>query len=127
MLSIYWSAFLIVALALAALFHPKRREYFRSPAPWMTAGIFLVVIAPHVWWLIANDFPPVTWVTTRRISASFGDTLGSMAEYLGGTVGYAAVAIALVLLFVRPGRTALADGFMPRGDRRVAAILFWTP
>lgn len=127
MLSKYWSAFLIVALALAALFHPKRREYFRSAAPWVTAGIFLVAIAPHLVWLIREDFPPLTWVTTRRVSASFGDTLGSAAEFLGGTAGYAAVAIGLVLLFVRPSPAALADGFAPRDERRVAAILFWTP
>jgi 4-amino-4-deoxy-L-arabinose transferase-like glycosyltransferase len=127
MLSKYWSAFLIVALALAALFHPKRREYFRSVAPWVTAGIFLVAIAPHVWWLIANDFPPITWVTTRRLSASFGDTLASIGEFAGGTIGYSAIAIGLALIFVRPGRAALAESLMPRDERRIAALLFWTP
>src|SRR5436189_5922432 len=45
MLSKCWSAFLIAALALAALFHPQRREYFRSPAPWVTAGVFLFAVA----------------------------------------------------------------------------------
>lgn len=127
MMSKYWSAFLLVGLALAALFHPKRRDYFRSAAPWVTLGVFLGVVAPHAWWLVANDFPPITWVTTRRIAASFGDTLGSMAEYIGGTAAYAAVAIALVLLFVRPRPSALADGFVPRDERRTAAVLFWAP
>lgn len=127
MLSKYWSAFLIVALATAALFHPKRREYLGSAAPWLTAGIFLAAIAPHVWWLVANDFPPITWVTTRRVSSSFGDTLGSMLECLAGTAGYAAIAIVLALFFVRPRPLALADGFAPRDDRRIAAILFWVP
>jgi 4-amino-4-deoxy-L-arabinose transferase-like glycosyltransferase len=126
MLTKYWSAFLIVALALAALFHVKRRDYFRSAAPWVTAGVFLAAIAPHVAWLIQENFPPITWVTTRRSSASFGDTLSSMAEYAAGTVGYASVAIALVLLFVRPSPRALAAGVWPREDKR-AAILFWTP
>src|SRR5205085_1975997 len=127
MLSKYWSAFLLVALALAALVHPKRREYFHSAAPWITAGVFVLIAAPHVWWLIANNFPPITWVTTRRIAASFGDTLGSMVEYLGGTLGYATVAIALVLIFVRPQPTAVANGLLPHDDRRTAAVLFWTP
>ncbi len=57
MLTKYWSAFLIVALALAALFHVKRAPYFRSAAPWVTAGIFLAAIAPHVAWLIREEFP----------------------------------------------------------------------
>jgi 4-amino-4-deoxy-L-arabinose transferase-like glycosyltransferase len=125
MLTKYWSVFLIVALALTALFHVKRGVYFRSAAPWVTAGIFLAAIAPHVAWLIREDFPPITWVATRRMAPSFGDTLTSLFEYLAGTAGYAAVAIALVLLFVRPSPAALADNM--RGERRIPAILFWTP
>jgi 4-amino-4-deoxy-L-arabinose transferase-like glycosyltransferase len=127
MLSKYWSVFLIAALALAALFHPKRREYFRSAAPWVTAGVFIVAVAPHVWWLIREDFPPITWVTWRRIALSFADTLRSAAEYAAGTAGYAAGAIALVALFVRPAPRALADSLAPRDERRTAALLFWVP
>ncbi len=93
----------------------------------MTAGIFLVAVAPHAYWLVRENFPPITWVTTRRIAASFADTLGSMFEFLAATVGYASVAILLVLFFIRPSLRALADGALPRDDRRAAAILFWTP
>src|SRR5205085_182764 len=50
-----------------------------------------------------------------------------MAEYLGGTAGYAGAAIALVTIFVWPGRATLADGLLPRDDRRIAGILFWAP
>src|SRR5215213_5475274 len=127
LLSKYWSAFLLVALALAALAHPKRRDYFRAAAPWITAAVFVVTVAPHVVWLIREDFPPITWVATRRVSASFTETLASAVEFLTGTVGYAGLAIALVLLFVRPRLAALKDGFFPRDERRSAAILFWTP
>ena len=127
MLVKYWSVFLIAALALAAVMHPRRRDYFRSAAPWVTAGVFLVAVAPHVVWLIREDFPPITWVTTRRVAASFGDTIASMLEALGGTFAYAAVAFALVLLFVRPSPAALRDGFLPQDERRVAANLFYVP
>jgi len=127
MLSKYWSAFLIVALSLAALAHPKRRDYFRSAAPWMTAGVFIAAVAPHVWWLIRENFPPVTWVTTRRIASSTATMLGSMLEYLGGTVGYAGIALLLVLAFVRPNGRTIADSWVPRDARRTAAILFWVP
>ncbi|MGZ6229014.1 MAG: glycosyltransferase family 39 protein, partial [Candidatus Binataceae bacterium] len=50
MLTKYWSVFLIAALSLAALVHPKRRDYFRSGAPWVTAGLFALALAPHVAW-----------------------------------------------------------------------------
>ena len=127
MLVKYWSVFLIAALALAAVMHPKRRDYFRSAAPWVTAGVFLVAVAPHVVWLVRENFPPITWVTTRRVAASFGDTIASMLEALGGTFAYAAVAFALVLFFVRPSPTALRDGFLPQDERRMAANLFYVP
>ena len=127
MLVKYWSVFLLLALAIAALLHPRRRDYFRSAAPWVTAGVFLVAIAPHVVWLIRENFQPITWVTTRRVATSFSDTLASMVEALGGTFGYAAIAIALALIFVRPRPVALADGFLPKDERRTAAILFYVP
>lgn len=127
MLSKYWSVFLIAALSLAALFHPKRADYFRSRTPWVTAFVFLAALAPHVWWLVVNDFPPITWVTWRRMSVSFSDTLLSLFEYAAGTAAYGAFAILLVLIFARPVLRGLPDGFFPRDERRSAAILFWTP
>ena len=127
MLTKYWSVFLIAALSLTALFHGKRVGYFRSRAPWVTAFVFLAAVAPHVWWLVANDFPPLTWVTSRRLSSSRLDTLRSFLEYAAGTAAYAVGAIALVLVFARPSARALADGFFPRDARRSAATLFWTP
>jgi 4-amino-4-deoxy-L-arabinose transferase-like glycosyltransferase len=127
MLSKYWSGFLLVALALAAPAHPKRREYFGSPAPWVTAGFFLVALVPHAIWLVRENFPPITWVATRRVATSLGETLTSIFETFAGTLGYAAAAIALMLFFVRPQPAAVVDGFFPRDERRTAAILFWIP
>jgi hypothetical protein len=89
--------------------------------------VFLVALLPHVVWLVREDFPPITWVATRRVSASFGETLTSIVETFAGTLGYATAALALVLLFVRPRPAALADGFFPRDERRTASILFWVP
>jgi len=102
MLTKYWSVFLIAALSLAALVHPKRSAYFRAGAPWVTAGLFALACVPHVVWLVKENFPPLTWVATRRISAGLADTLSSLAEYLAGTAGYASIAIILVAVFVRP-------------------------
>jgi 4-amino-4-deoxy-L-arabinose transferase-like glycosyltransferase len=127
MLTKYWSFFLIAALSLAALVHPKRRAYFRSGAPWVTAGLFATALAPHVVWLVRENFPPLTWVATRRISAGLADTLASLAEYLAGTAGYASIALILVAVLVRPTVAAIRDSWFPRDERRTAAALFWTP
>jgi 4-amino-4-deoxy-L-arabinose transferase-like glycosyltransferase len=127
MLSKYWSAFLLVALLVAALSDRRRAAYFRSAAPWVTAGVFLLAIAPHIYWLVHENFPPMRWVSTRRVAASLGDLVGSLAEYVGGTIGYAGGAILLVAIVVRPSLPGLVDGFFPRDERRTAAALFWPP
>ena len=88
MLSKYWSVFLIAALSLAALLHAAARATISARArPWVTALVFLAAVAPHVWWLVRENFPPVTWVTWRRISPSFTETLQSLVECLAGTRG----------------------------------------
>lgn len=128
MLSKYWSAFLILAMALAAFVHPKRRDYFRSAAPWVTAGVFLAASAPHLYWLVRENFPPITWVVTRRAAGSLVGTLRSMGEFYGGTFAYAGIAMGLVVCFVRPALAAVADSWKPPFDaRRTAAVMFWTP
>ena len=128
MLSKYWSVFLIAALALAALAHPKRRDYFRSAAPWVTAGVFLLALAPHVAWLVREDFPPLTWVATRRVSTSLGRyarlDAGSARRHRRLRGGRDRAGI---VLRASARGAALADGFVPRDERRTAAILFWAP
>jgi 4-amino-4-deoxy-L-arabinose transferase-like glycosyltransferase len=127
MLTKYWSVFLLAAMAFAALADRRRGAYFRTAAPWVTAGVFLGAVAPHLYWLIVENFPPVTWVTTRRLAASWTDLLRSFGEYVTGTMAYAGPSLLMVLYFIRPSRAATADSWFPRDDRRTAALMFWTP
>ena len=127
MLTKYWSVFLLAALACAALADRRRVAYFRSAAPWVTAGVFVAAVAPHAWWLVRENFPPITWVTSRRFALSTFDLFRSFGDYVGGTTAYAGAALLLVLFFIRPSRAAIADSWFPRDERRGAAILFWTP
>ena len=39
MLGKYWSIFLILGFVVAALAHPKRWDYLRSPAPWASVVV----------------------------------------------------------------------------------------
>src|ERR1700726_1249319 len=44
----YWSIVLLLGLALAAVADPRRADYFRSTAPWITAASGGLVLAPHL-------------------------------------------------------------------------------
>lgn len=59
LLSKYYAVLLLAACALAALFHPKRREYFASQRPYISIAVCAVLFAPHLWWLAQTGFQPV--------------------------------------------------------------------
>jgi len=132
MLTKYWSEFLVLAMALAALFHPRRKDWFRSAAPWVTALVFSLALLPHVIWLIQENFPPFTWVAVRRLSNSWLDWGRTLVGYLLGTIGYGGAALLLGFLLTRSSRGSIrdvaCDSWLPADPmRRTAAILFYAP
>jgi len=128
MLGKYWSVFLLAGLALAALIDERRAVYFRSAAPWTTIVVGLVVLAPHLVWLVQHDFAPFGYAMTIHGEKPFGAALVSVLGYLAGSVGYVAIPIVIVLVAARPGRTTLADMIWPaERERRLAAAAFWAP
>ena len=128
MLTKYWSMFLLAAILLALIFDRRRDAYLRSPAPWLGALVFLCLTLPHLFWLIENNFPPLNWLGERRTAASLLDFVRSLSEYSFGTLGYAAPAIVLVALIVRPSGEAVRDSwFVMAPSRQPATLLFWTP
>ncbi len=128
MLVKYWSIFLLAAMALAVLFDRRRDAFVRSRAPWIGAAVFLVLTVPHLVWLVNNHFPPLNWIGVRRTADSVFDFFRSLSEYSFGTIGYAAPAVILVALVIRPSGEAVRDSwFVMEPARRPATLLFWTP
>jgi Dolichyl-phosphate-mannose-protein mannosyltransferase len=124
----YWSIFLLLGLAVAALVDSRRSAYFRSPAPWITMAVGAIVIAPHVIWLIANDFAPFSYAMFVHADASWRSSLGSVLEYVSGSIAYVCVPLLIVFVLARPGRLALKDMAWPLAPgRRLAATAFWAP
>lgn len=128
MLTKYWSGFLLVALALAALLDSRRGVYFRSAAPWITVLVFVLAVLPHAYWLVHENFPPLTWIAERRMAQSDWDFIRSFTEYCLGTIGYSAWAFVFVALLIHPSNEAVRDSWLAiEPARRPATLLFWTP
>lgn len=124
----YWSVFFLLALMIAVLFDPRRNDYFRSPAPYVTAAVAVLAVLPHAIWLVQHDFPPMQWVTLRRMSSDVGDWFDSLAEYSFGTLGYTSIALVAFAFAARPSRAALRDILLSSDPmRRRAALFFWLP
>src|SRR5882762_6467391 len=60
----YWVLTMIGAVGLAALLHPARLLFLRSPAPWMAIATLVLAMTPHLWWLREVDFVPLTYAAS---------------------------------------------------------------
>src|SRR5260370_3222079 len=57
----YWVLTMIGAIGLAALIHPDRLKFLRSPAPWVAIATLVIAMIPHLVWLKEVDFVPLTY------------------------------------------------------------------
>ena len=100
MLGKYWSVFLLVGLALAALIDKRRSVYFRSASPWITIAVGLAVLAPHLLWLYRHDFAPFGYAMSIHGAKSFADTAVGALGYLAGSAGYVAIPVLIVAALI---------------------------
>ena len=122
----YWSIFLLLGLGIAALADRRRAAYFRSPAPWVTIAVGALALAPHVAWLIANDFAPFSYAVVLHGAGSLASTVAAALGYLAGSAAYIAIPLLIVFVMARPSGAALKDMAWPSSPaRRLAAAAFW--
>src|SRR3569832_374382 len=108
----YWVLTMIGAIGLAALIHPERREFLRSPAPWVAMAGTIGAMLPHLVWLKEADFVPLTYAgdvyghSTRAQSTMLA--LGYVEHNLGLLVlPLVVAALALVGISLRRPKAAL--------------------
>ena len=65
LLSKYYSILLLASCFVASLAHPGMRRYYTSPAPYVAVATAALLFAPHVWWAVANDLPPVKYALSK--------------------------------------------------------------
>jgi 4-amino-4-deoxy-L-arabinose transferase-like glycosyltransferase len=128
MLGKYWSVFLLAGLIVAALIDARRGQYFRSAAPWITVAVGLIVMAPHLAWLVQHDFAPFRYALGIHGDKPFAGTVYAALGYLAGSAGYVALPVVIVFAAARPKPRTIADMIWPAdAKRRLAAAAFWAP
>jgi hypothetical protein len=99
MLGKYYSVFLIVSFALAAICHPQRRAYFGSKAPWIATATGLVALTPHLYWLVTTGAQPFAYALEQHAGKPLDATLTQAVLFvLGAAMILAAPAGAWALL-----------------------------
>lgn len=127
MLGKYWSAILLAALGLAALTDRRSDSYFRSPAPYVSLAVATILLTPHIDWVIAAQFAPLTYAFEAH-PASYLTAAELALGFVGGSIGY--IALPLVFSFVapRPSLAAFADTVWPsESARRFVVVIFAAP
>lgn len=97
----YWGAWALVAIAVAAVARPDRNRLFRSPVPYVAFAVFVLAMAPHLDWLYAVGFTPFRYASQYlgcdRVTAAqsaIDSTLHAFALLLPA-LGAGAVAVLL--------------------------------
>jgi hypothetical protein len=128
MLGKYYSVYLIAGFIVAALWHPRRLDYLRSPAPWVSILSGFAVLAPHLHWLATVGPSTFRYAVDVHRSVSIADELNATLAYAVGGLAYVLLPIAVYLLSVRPDRRALAMALWPDDpDRRMLVLLLAVP
>src|SRR3954463_12882919 len=111
----YWVLTMIGAVGLAALLHPDRLRFLRSPAPWVAIATLVVAMIPHLLWLKQVNFVALTYA---------GDTynLTDRAQLVDLALGYLGHNFALLAVPAVLGAMAL-----PWPPRRWKLFSFWSP
>jgi 4-amino-4-deoxy-L-arabinose transferase-like glycosyltransferase len=66
----YFVVVLAVPIALFLLIDRDARKSWRTPGPYVAAATALLVMAPHLAWLVQNDFLPLKYAEARAAPAN---------------------------------------------------------
>jgi 4-amino-4-deoxy-L-arabinose transferase-like glycosyltransferase len=100
----YWVLTMIGAIGIAALLHPERWLFLRSPAPWVAIAALIVAMIPHLVWLKEVDFAPLTYAGDVYSLSSRAQSLPLVLGYIGHNLALLAapVAVAAMVLALTP-------------------------
>src|SRR6201996_7929866 len=101
----YWVLTMIGAVGIAALLHPQRLAFLRSPAPWVAIATLVIAMLPHLWWMEQVDFAPLNYAGDVYALTDRGQCLQLAIGYLGHNAALLAVPVALagLVLAFTPG------------------------
>jgi hypothetical protein len=89
---------MIGAIGLAALIHPERLRFLRSPAPWVAIATLVIAMIPHFLWLKQVDFLPLTYAGDVYDLGDFWRSAKIVLNYVDHNLALLAVPVALAAL-----------------------------
>jgi len=127
-----WAKYFIVVLAapyaLFVLLDRDARPALKTPGPWLALAVALIVAAPHLVWLVNNDFLPLNYVEARSAPAhGWFDHIKHPVVFFAGQFFFVIPALLIAAMYLWPqsaeATPAAADAF----DRRIVTLLAFGP
>jgi 4-amino-4-deoxy-L-arabinose transferase-like glycosyltransferase len=134
-----WAKYFVVVLAmplvLFALFDRNARRTLATPGPWIAVAVALVVMSPHLVWLVQNDFLPFAYAESRAVQFKGAiDYLTKPPRFLLSQLGFLLPSLLIAAPYLRrdvrapaapakAGPALAADAF----DRRIVTLLAFGP
>ena len=132
-----WAKYFVVALAaplaLFLLVDRDARRALATAGPWIALGVALVVMAPHLVWLVRNDFLPFAYASARSApSRGLIDHVVHPLLFAVGQLAFMLPALLIAAAVVWPRRSAQDEGPPDAGkadafDRRIVTLLAFGP
>jgi 4-amino-4-deoxy-L-arabinose transferase-like glycosyltransferase len=125
----YFVVVLAASLALFIIFDREARKTLATPGPYVAAAAALITAAPHIVWLVQNNFLPFTYAEHRAVpSRGLIDHVWHPLQFGIGQAFFLIPSLLIALpLFVPRGLSAEgklgADAF----DRRIVNCLAFGP
>jgi len=126
----YFVVVLAAPLALFALLDRDARKAMMTPGPYVAVAVALVVMAPHLVWLVGNDFLPFAYADARALHFRGPlDYLIKPPKFLLSQLGFLVPSLLIAAPYLRrdvkaaDGATVAADAF----DRRIVTLLAFGP
>jgi len=127
----YFVAVLAIPLALFVLIDSDARKTLATPGPYIALAAALITMAPHLVWLVQNDFLPFAYAEHRALpSRGLIDHVWHPLQFAVSQLFFLAPSLLIALPLFWPRRhgndepIALgADAF----DRRIVALLAFGP
>jgi 4-amino-4-deoxy-L-arabinose transferase-like glycosyltransferase len=91
----YWVVTMIGAIGLAALIHPERMRFLRSPAPWLAIVTMAALMLPHFNWARQSDYAPFRYAGDTYAISSHWQSLQLVWGYVGHNVALLLLPLAL--------------------------------
>lgn len=127
----YFVVMLTAPLALFLLLDREARKNLATPGPYAAAAIALLLMAPHLVWLVQNDFLPFAYAAARAApSRGWIDHLLHPLQFAAGQFGFLlpALLIAAPLFWPRePNADRISPGGADAYDRRIITLLAFGP